>query len=67
MGGRCRVSVELSLLISPGLALLILIIANASADVSGDMTSDLAFKNCLFFFKIQLRTPQDIANELLKP
>ena len=46
---------------------LILIVANASADVSGDTTSDLAFKNCLFFFKIQLRTPQDIANELLKP
>ena len=45
---------------------LILIVANTSADVSGDTTSDLAFKNCLFLFKIQLRTPQDIANELLK-
>ena len=41
---------------------IILIVANASADVSADTTSDLAFKNCLFLFKIQLRTPQDIAN-----
>ena len=31
---------------------IILIVANASADVSGDTTSDLAFKNCLIFFKI---------------
>ena len=43
--------------------LLILIVANGSADVSADTTSALAFKNCLFLLKIQLITPQDIANE----
>ena len=46
-----------------GLSFIILIVANASADT----TLDLAFINCLFLFKIRLRTPQDIANEQLKP
>ena len=37
------------------------------ADVSGETTSDLAFKNCLFLLKVWRRTPQDIAIEQHKP
>ena len=44
---------------------IILIVANASADVSGDTTEDLAFRNGLFFFKIWFRTPQDIATIII--